>query len=172
MKEMLLIAMVLLGIQLDLIAQNSDEIFTIYLVRHAEKDMSASDYNDPPLSDCGIERAASLSQFLSDIPLEVIYSTDYTRTKSTALPTAEAKGLDIRDYNENELEEFAKFLIEAKQNALVVGHSNTTGVLAGLLSGEDIGAFDLAIYNRIYQIVIYKNKAQLYLFHSAFECTN
>jgi hypothetical protein len=63
-------------------------------------------------------------------------------------------------------------LIKNKQNALVVGHSNTTGVLAGLLVGQEIGAFDLNIYNRIYQVVIYKNQGRLHLLNTVFDCTN
>jgi hypothetical protein len=59
-----------------------------------------------------------------------------------------------------------------KQNALGVGHSNTTGVLAGLLVGEKIGAFDLDIYNRVYKVIIYKNSGQLHLLHTAFECND
>jgi len=52
----------------------------------------------------------------------------------------------------------------------VVGHSNTTGVLAGLLIGEDLGAFDLDIYNRVYQVVICNNNGRLHLLSTAFDC--
>ena len=51
-----------------------------------------------------------------------------------------------------------------------MGHSNTTGVLAGLLVGEDIGAFDESIYNRIYEVVVTKNERRLHVFHTAFRC--
>ena len=61
-------------------------------------------------------------------------------------------------------------MLESKQDALVVGHSNTTGVLAGLLVGEEIGDFDLDIYNRVYQVVIYENRGRLHLLHTAFDC--
>ena len=63
-----------------------------------------------------------------------------------------------------------KLLIDAKQDALVVGHSHTTGVLAGLLVGKEIGAFDLDIYDRVYQVVIYQNRGRLHLLHTAFVC--
>ena len=33
-----------------------------------------------------------------------------------------------------------------------------------------MGAFDLDIYDRIYQVIIYKKKRRLQIFHSAFEC--
>ena len=146
-------------------------IYTIYLVRHSEKEVSASMYgSDPPLTPCGKKRSESLSNFLKDVPIEVIYSTDYTRTKNTALPTAQSKGLDIQQYDGETLEEFSKLLLRRKQDALVVGHSNTTGVLAGLLTGQEIGEFDLDIYNRIYQVAFRRKRGRLHLLHTAFEC--
>ena len=148
-------------------AQESPELFTIYLVRHAEKQ---SDSNDPPLTSCGIQRSESLSAFFEAVPLDVVYSTDYKRTQSTAVPTARAQGLSIQSYSTQALEELAEQLVRNGQDALVVGHSNTTGVLAGLLVGEEIGAFDESIYNRVYQVVISKDGKRLHVFHTAFEC--
>jgi len=145
--------------------------YTIYLVRHSEKEVSASMYgSDPPLTPCGKKRSESLSNFLKDVPIEVIYSTDFTRTKNTALPTAQSKELDIQQYDGETLEDFSKLLLRRKQDALVVGHSNTTGVLAGLLVGEKIGEFDLGIYDRIYQVVLRNKRGQLHVLHTAFIC--
>ena len=152
-------------------AQNEKDIFTIYLVRHSEKDLSANNPSDPPLSHCGEQRSENLSSFLKDVHLDVIYSTDYVRTKSTARPTANAKGLEIEQYDAQELKDFSQLLIDRQQDALVVGHSNTTGVLAGLLVGENRGAFDLDIYDRVYQVVVYKNKGRLHLLHVSMDCS-
>jgi broad specificity phosphatase PhoE len=105
-----------------------------------------------------------------DVELDAIYSTNYNRTKNTALPTAISKNMVIKQYDAQDLESFSKFLIKNKQNALVVGHSNTTGVLAGLLVGQEIGAFDLNIYNRIYQVVIYNNQGRLHLLNTVLDC--
>ena len=152
------------------VAQEADKIFTIYLVRHSEKDYSSNNVSDLPLSKCGIKRSKNLSYILRDVNLNAIYSTNYTRTKNTALPTAEAKELNIKNYNANDLVGLSKLLISLKEDALVVGHSNTTGVLAGLLIDEELGAFDLDIYDRIYQVVVHKNKSRLQLLHSGFLC--
>lgn len=152
-------------------AQNSDEIFTIYLVRHAEKEVSAENPRNPPLTECGQERAEKLALFFEEVDLNAIYSSDYTRTKSTARPTARAKGIDVDLYNPGELGDIARTLIEQKKDALVVGHSNTTGVLAGILAGEEIASFDESIYNRIYQVVINKTSRQLNVFHTSFSCS-
>lgn len=150
--------------------EDTEEIFTIYLVRHAEKDLSTVDSSDPQLTLCGVQRAQHLNDFLDAVHLDNVYSTDYIRTQNTALPTALSKGLELVEYDGNELEAFSKKLINAREDALVVGHSNTTAVLAGLLVGAEYGEFDTSIYNRIYQVVIYKNKSRLHLLHTAFEC--
>lgn len=154
----------------DISAQKSDEIFTIYLVRHSEKDLTFENQSDPPLSECGEKRSKHLSVFLKNIDLDIIYSTNYTRTKDTALPTAQSKELEVRQYNAQELSDFSKVLIESKQNTLVVGHSNTTAVLAGLLVNQTLGAFDSDIYNRIYKVKFKKNKGEMVLMHSDFKC--
>ena len=157
---------VLLGLQQKLNAPEQNELFTIYLVRHAEKDSGSN----PLLTQCGEERAQHLNTFLDEVQLSAVYSTDYKRTMSTALPTSQAKGLDIQQYSAADLDDFAKLLQEQKQDVLVVGHSNTTGALAGLLIGEDVGDIDLDTYNRIYQVVMHKNEGRLHLFHTSFSC--
>ena len=151
-------------------AQESDEIFTIYLVRHAEKELSADNPKDPPLTKCGEQRAESLSTFFEAIDLDVIYSTEYQRTKDTAQPVAKKKEKGVEFYDPQKLDDFAKLLIENGQDVLVVGHSNTTPVLAGLLVGEALVPFDESIYNRIYQVVLYKDKGRLHVLHTAFIC--
>ena len=145
--------------------------FTVYLVRHSEKELSEMDQSDPPLTSCGKERSESLSHFLSDVTIDVVYSTNYTRTINTALPTAKSKGLDIQNYDAESLESFSKQLIKRKQDALVVGHSNTTAVLAGMLVGEELGSFDESIYNRVYQVVVSKADRRLHVLHTSFDCS-
>lgn len=171
-KIYLAIALAILGFQFDNDAEKNDKLFTIYLVRHAEKDFTSDNFYDPPLTECGEQRSEFLNTFLGDTALEAIYSTDHDRTKKTALPTAKSKGLEIIEYSENDLEDFSKLLIDRKQDALVVGHSYTTGVLAGFLVEEEIDDIDLDIYNRIYQVVFYKKCGRLHILHSAFECND
>lgn len=166
--QTLALLVLMLGGVLSIGAQSSDDIFTIYLVRHAEK---LSDAPNPELTSCGEERAERLSSFFGDVSLGAVYSTDFKRTKSTALPTANAKGLEIQEYNPYELEEFKQHLLDSKEDVLVVGHSNTTGVLAGLLVGEEIGEFDLSIYNRVYQVVIAGDNGRLHVLHTSFTCS-
>lgn len=150
-------------------SQAGDELFSIFLVRHAEKDPS-SESDDPGLSACGESRAQSIAAMLAEVGLDRVYSTDYRRTRDTASPIASVHELEVSSYDPRELDEFAAQLLKRKQDALVVGHSNTTGVLAGILVGEGGEAFDEGLYDRLYQVVIASSQRRTYLMHQAFNC--
>ena len=113
-----------------LIAQTDGESFTIYLIRHSEKDILSENQLDPPLTTCGIERSEYLSSFFEDTNIKKVYSTNYLRTIKTAMPTALSKKVSIQYYDSNNLMLFSEQLLNSKQNSLVVGHSNTTPILA------------------------------------------
>ncbi len=151
-------------------SQAGDEPFSIFLVRHAEKDLS-SESDDPGLSACGEQRAQSIAAMLADVDLDRVYSTDYRRTRDTASPIASAQQLEVSSYDPHELDEFAALLFKRKEDALVVGHSNTTGLLAGILVGEGGEAFDEGLYDRLYQVFIAGGgQRRTYLLHQAFNC--
>ena len=62
---------------------------TIILVRHAEKDISATaDKVDPPLNDIGLERAKRLATTVKRYKPGAVYSTNFIRAHATATPTA------------------------------------------------------------------------------------
>lgn len=175
MKKLILLNLFLIfgcSINHDIFSQNAKDSFTIFLVRHSEKDLTTQNYSDPPLSTCGYQRAEFLDSYLDDFELDAIYSTDFKRTKSTANPTAFSKGLSVDLYNPVDLEAFSNFLLDQKQDALVVGHSNTTAVLAGMLVDQKLEAFDESIYNRIYKVEVDKHTATLDLILSPFDCQN
>jgi len=112
-----------------------DESTTLILVRHAEKEKGSN----PNLNDSGLLRAQSLLELLSEVPLDRILSTDYNRTKQTAMPVAESQNLSIDIYDPSD---FDNLIREIKanyrsKNILVVGHSNSTPTLANKLIGEE-----------------------------------
>ena len=144
------------------------DIYTIYLVRHAEKVADGS-YN-PELTVCGKQRAGELANIFRSVKLEAVYSSGYTRTLDTARPTAEAHKLPINHYDPAKLDEIAGILTGRGQDALVVGHSDTTAVLAGLLVEEQLGEFDESIYDRIYQVVLSDNEGRIHILHQSFVC--
>ena len=153
-----------------LIAQTDGESFTIYVIRHSEKDILSENQLDPPLTTCGIERSEYLSSFFEDTNIKKVYSTNYLRTIKTAMPTALSKKVSIQYYDSNNLMLFSEQLLNLKQNSLVVGHSNTTPILAGLLTGNNMNAFDENIYNRIYKVIISQNNKKLFVFETSFDC--
>ncbi len=154
----------------DLIAYTDQETFTIYLIRHSEKDLVTENPSDPPLTKCGIKRTDYLRSFFEDIDIESVYSTNYIRTKNTATPIASLKKTRIQYYESDYPKVFSEFLLDSKQNSLVVGHSNTIPILAGLLSEEDVAPIDEKTYNRIYKIVISKGKRKLFMLKAIFNC--
>lgn len=170
MKRLILLGLCLVGVTLAATNAHSAEMYTIYLVRHAEKQSSDIGGKNPPLTQCGEQRAENLAQMLASVQLGAVYSSEYRRTQATAEPTAQDQGIAVTPYDPRQLESFAQQLLRQQRDMLVVGHSNTTGVLAGLLIGETLSPFDEKIYDRIYQVVVYKDQARLHILHQPFHC--
>ncbi|MBW3535594.1 MAG: histidine phosphatase family protein [Gemmatimonadetes bacterium] len=126
----------------------------IVLVRHAEKAEAAAD--DPPLTAEGNDRARLLASLVADLGLDRVLSTDYVRTRETAAPAATRAGLDLETYDPSRLEALADALrAAAGRRVLVVGHSNTTPELVGLLGGKPGPPIDEAAeYDRLYVLTI------------------
>ena len=148
----------------------SDTYF-VYLVRHAEKDTSNPGNKNPQLTACGVERAQRLGKILADVDLQAVYSSDYVRTRDTASPTASAKTLSVQIYDPGHLDDVLLRLSTAKQDALVVGHSHTTSVLAGRLADISLEDMSEQEYDRLYQVLITDGHSTLQLLHQAFECS-
>lgn len=109
------------------------EVTTYYLIRHAEKERGDTYQKDPVLTSDGFKRAKNWAKVFKDIPLDFVYSTNYNRTKATALPTAASKKLEVKLYDPSKLfdEDFKE---ETKgKSVLVVGHSNTTPAFANAI---------------------------------------
>lgn len=108
-----------------------------YLVRHAEKDLSeTANKKDPVLTAAGKERAKALSKRLSKLSIDGIYSTDYARTRDTAMPLSRATQVPLTLYDASDLSGFAAQMKAKNGTFVIVGHSNTTSQLAALLGGE------------------------------------
>ena len=107
---------------------------TVYLTRHFDKQKG----ENPSLTADGEVHAHSLAKMLKDKPFTMLYSTDYARTKETATPLSEAKGIPITLYDPRLLDAFALQLKNLNEDVVVVGHSNTTPALIALLGGPKI----------------------------------
>ncbi len=140
-------------------ANEHDPGFHLYLVRHAEKLPGGS--RDPGLDDSGVRRAERLAVWLQERDIGVIWSSDYVRTRDTAKPLLSALGLDLTIYDPRKLPELAELLQQQQQNALVVGHSNTTPDLARLLCDCVIEDMDESEYDHLIVITFVDGNLQV-----------
>lgn len=130
----------------------NEDAFHIFLTRHMEK--IKSDSKNPSLSPKGQEKAQRLVSLLKDKNITAIYSTDYARTRETATPLAESLGIPVQIYNPRDLVNFATEVKNKKQNALIVGHSNTTPALTYLISGKPQSDIDESDYNHLFEVIL------------------
>jgi len=119
---------------------------TIYIVRHAEKIASSDSaakmmQNDPPLSEAGKVRALVLKDELASKHVDHIYSTNTTRTRSTAEPLSQAIKVNVETYSN--IDSLISTIRSIKGNVLVVGHSNTVDDIVNKLCGQTKIASDL-----------------------------
>lgn len=125
---------------------------TYYLIRHAEKDQSDKSNRNPHLTDEGKNRAQNWANILEDVKFDAVYSTDYHRTKETAMPTAEANGLELSFYDPRNMD-IASFTNDTNgKTVLIVGHSNTTPMFTNGLIGK-----------KQYKMIDESNNANLYI---------
>jgi len=141
--------------------------YNIYLVRHAEK-LTAS--KDPALTDCGNKRAEQLASLLSKTNIKAIYSTDYQRTMQTASPFAKQQKMVITTYHPKDLEKLALQLAQKKENALIVGHSNTTPMLVKLLTKQEVAPLTEQDFQYLYQVQFTNDNVVLTIFQQPLDC--
>jgi 2,3-bisphosphoglycerate-dependent phosphoglycerate mutase len=141
------------------VAAGNDGVFTLYFVRHAEKQADGS--RDPALTEAGQHRAQQLAGWLQDKEISDVWSSDYKRTRDTAKPLATALGTDLTIYDPGKLTVLAGQLRNNSHNAYIVGHSNTTPELARLLCKCPIADMDESEYDRLIVISVNGNKTQI-----------
>jgi broad specificity phosphatase PhoE len=114
----------------------------ILVVRHAEK---ASDAEDSPLTDAGVQRAQALAGVAADAGVSAIYITQFKRNRDTAQPLAQRLGVapmevpvnlqSPGDYGQR----LAREIVEKHrgQTVLVIGHGNTIASVVEGLTGRN-----------------------------------
>jgi 2,3-bisphosphoglycerate-dependent phosphoglycerate mutase len=130
---------------------------TIYFIRHAEKVDSSK---NPDLSTLGLERAAHWNEIFSETPFDAIYSTDFTRTKQTAAPTATNKKITITIYDPKNID-FQKFKTDnLGKTVLVVGHSHTIPDFVNKLINQDVyPTIEDATFGNLYIVTLNGDEA-------------
>jgi len=134
------------------LATDKEAGYTLYLIRHAEKQMDGS--RDPDLAKAGRIRSELLANWLQDKDISKVWSSDYKRSRDTARPLLTVLGLELSIYDPRKLDDLVKKLHHEQLTALVVGHSNTTPDLARLLCDCFIADMDESEYDRLIVISV------------------
>ncbi len=114
----------------------SQDITTYYFIRHAEKQTTDPNEKDPELTEQGIRRTENWTLVFKDVPFDMIYSSNYKRTISTAQRIADSQKKEIRLYDAGKLNDL-DFQEKTKgKTVLVVGHSNTNPAFVNTILNE------------------------------------
>lgn len=112
------------------LAPTSDST-TIILVRHAHRGTSTTDPRNPPLTTEGQEQARLLEWVTRDAGLNQVLTSDATRTRQTAQPTASARTLILKeggdfsqDANPSDVADTILAAAKPGTTTLVVSHSH------------------------------------------------
>jgi 2,3-bisphosphoglycerate-dependent phosphoglycerate mutase len=159
----LIIMVVLLSAAFPCLAEEN-ETTTIILVRHAEEDRSKEQI---PLTDAGSVRAKELAWVLQNVKIDAVFATPSVRTKSTARPMAEAKGLDTNVYSYKEYSELQPFVDSILKKyrgktVLISGHSDDVPAMISMLrkdfgTGENVRVIDKPIYDNLFIVFVPTN---------------
>ena len=110
---------------------------TYYLIRHAEKDRTDPNDENPSLNIDGLKRAGRWAAYFEPIQIDQIYMTDYIRTKQTISMIAQQKNITPKLYDPHNIN-LEEFLKETNgKTVLIVGHSNTIPKLVNTLIGKE-----------------------------------
>lgn len=109
---------------------------TYYFIRHAEKDESDPQDKDPELSTVGQQRVEKWVEVFKEVEFDMIFSTNYKRTRSTAARIAESQEKEVEFYDPRKLND-PDFQQKTKgKTILVVGHSNTNPTFVNMVLKE------------------------------------
>ena len=134
----------------------------VVIVRHAEK--AANGGNDPDLSAAGRARAEALARILKDSGITAIFSTEFKRTRETAVPTATSIHVTPTVVAAKDTAALVRKLHQLNGNAVVAGHGDTIpDIVKALGINSSINIPD-ADYSELL-IVILGDKPQLFRLH-------
>lgn len=120
------------------------EPVTVILVRHADTDSSEA---DPALTERGTERAGTLGSLLAEAGVTHLFSSEFTRTRTTLAPLAELTGIEVEVVPARESDRQLELLrdLPAGAVAVVAGHSNT---VPGMVRALGVEPLDLVEHER------------------------
>ena len=71
------------------------QIKTIWIIRHAEKQMDDNRNSNPPLSKIGLQRAVDLNELFAGKPIDYLFSIPYLRSQQILLPLSKERNIAI-----------------------------------------------------------------------------
>jgi len=136
-------------------AQQSPTVAII--VRHAEKAVAPA--NDPPLTDAGTARARALAAALADANVQAVITPQLLRTRETARPLAETRGLTMETVQTGAVAAHAQAVADAVRKhagktVLVVGHSNTVAPIIAALGGPKLADLCDSQYANLFTVIL------------------
>jgi len=136
----------------------------IYIVRHAEKDISDANNKNPNLSEIGKQRAKKLLTELKKVKFAAAYSTPFNRTQQTLQPIAEFNKIEITNYNPTDNKKLIEEILSkySGKNVIIAGHSNTIlNILEAFGAKKPFETVSEEDYSNLFHIIISKNKVKL-----------
>ena len=130
---------------------------TIWLIRHAEKDPTDPNQNDPGLSVDGEARANNLVAYFKDTTLVALYATKYKRSIETITPLSNDKNLIPKIYDAMAFSALVDSVNNnfSNKNVLVVGHSNTlVPIIKAFGAVSPVQTISDSDYNYIFRIKV------------------
>jgi broad specificity phosphatase PhoE len=144
----------------------------VIVVRHADKDTIPK--ADPPLTAAGVARAKALAAALADAGVQAVITTELLRSRETARPLAEARGLTTTTVpHGSDIAQHAQAVAAAVRKlrgktVLVVGHGETVGPIIQALGGPPIPEVCAYEYSNLYTLVLDENDKAVRLIHSSY----
>ncbi len=131
---------------------------TVYVVRHAEKAVDGT--RDPPLSAAGEARAQRLAALFAAAHggqrLQVVYATEFRRTRETAGAVARRLRIPLEVAAARETAALVERIKSRHRGGrvLVVGHSNTVPDIVQSLGGPMLPEIGETEYSRFYVVSV------------------
>lgn len=117
--------------------ESLQEVTTYYFIRHAEKDTSDPNNRDPELTEAGVARSQNWANVFKEVDFDIIYSSDYKRTRTTAKAIADAQQKEVSIYDASKLNDEGFQKNTTGKTVLVVGHSDSNPKFVNYLLEDD-----------------------------------
>lgn len=153
MKRILFIFLILMAGQ----GLQAQETTRIWIVRHAEKDLTDPKEKDPELSVEGKERAETLVKYLKGKKIDALFSTDYKRTRETLTPLASQRNLGLKFYNSKDNKTLVDTVLNyyKGKNVVICSHSNRIpGIIAAFGARSPLKEITEQEYSHIFLLEI------------------